>query len=156
MARAVGLEVYLALYGMLEDLLMKARLGGVGQPVTSPFPAARSHSPNVNGSTMGDSVASRSAYALPLITEVEGSNIVVGENVLQKPCSSKQANARLAEGPTGSEKPGSFSIKTPQQIEQKEKKKQSRKWKWSREGRLNPLLPGGNDKGGYVFGERML
>ena len=104
---------------------------------------------------MGDSVASRSAYSSPIITEVDGSQIVVGENVLQKPCSSKQANARLAEGHTGNAKLGSFSLKTPQQIELKEKKKQSRKWKWSREGCLNPLLPGDNDRGGYVVTEKM-
>ena len=29
-------------------------------------------------------------------------------------------------------------------------------WKWSREGRQNPLLPAGDDKGGYVFTEEML
>ena len=29
-------------------------------------------------------------------------------------------------------------------------------WKWSREGRQNPLLPTGDDKGGYVFTEEML
>ena len=29
-------------------------------------------------------------------------------------------------------------------------------WKWSREGRQNPLLPTGDDKGCYVFTEKML
>ena len=29
-------------------------------------------------------------------------------------------------------------------------------WKWSPEGRQNPLLPAGDDKGGYVFTEEML
>ena len=36
------------------------------------------------------------------------------------------------------------------------KKRQVKKWKWSREGRQNPLLPAGDDKGGYVFTEEML
>ena len=84
------------------------------------------------------------------------SNVVGGSEVLQEPCSSKQADARLAAN-VGSEKPGSDSLKTLQEIRRSEKKKrQSKMWKWSREGRENPLLPAGDDKGGYVFTEEML
>ena len=68
-ARAVGLEVSLASYSMLEDLLLKARGGSRVHPVSSRYPAGQSPFPSVAGSSMGDSVASRSAYSLPTITE---------------------------------------------------------------------------------------
>ena len=80
-----------------------------------------------------------------------------GGESLQEPCSSKQADARLAAEHDGGEKPGSGTLMTLQQIKRSEKKKrQSKMWKWSREGRQNPLLPTGDDKGGYVFTEEML
>ena len=41
-ARAVGLQVSLASYSMLEDLLLKARGGSRAHPVTSRYPAGRS------------------------------------------------------------------------------------------------------------------
>ena len=48
-------------------------------------------------------------------------------------------------------------MKTLHEIKCAEKKKrQSKKWKWSKEGRQNPLLPAGDDEGGYVFTEEML
>ena len=40
-ARAVGSEKLIAFYSMLEDLLMKARVGSAGQPVTSRYTAKR-------------------------------------------------------------------------------------------------------------------
>ena len=43
-----------------------------------------------------------------------------------------------------------------QQIKSSQRKKKSYSCKWSREGRLNPILPSGDDKGGYVFTEEML
>ena len=59
-ARAVGFEVSLASYSMLEDLLLKA-IGGRGvHPVTSRYTAGGSLFPSVAGSTMGNSVAPRS------------------------------------------------------------------------------------------------
>ena len=73
-ARAIGLELSIALYTM--DLLKKARVGNVSQPVTSRYPAGRSLLPSVSGSTMGDSVASPLVYSLPTITETESSNVV--------------------------------------------------------------------------------
>ena len=80
----------------------------------------------------------------------------VGE-LLQEPCSSKQADTRLAAEHVGGEKAGSDSLKTLQEIKHGEKKKkQSKIWKWSKEGRQNPLLPAGDDKRGYVFTEEML
>ena len=155
-ARAVGLEVSLASYGMLEDLLLKARGGGGFQSVGSRHSIGRSPFPSVAGSSWGDSIASRTNYSLPNITETDVSNVLGGGEVLQEPCTSKQADARLA-ATVGGEKPGSDSLKTFQEIKRsEEKKRQSKMWKWSREGRQNPLLPTGDDKGGYVFTEEML
>ena len=61
-ARAVGLEVSLAPYSMLEDLLLKTRGDSGAYPVTFRYPAARSPFPSVAASSMGESVASRSCY----------------------------------------------------------------------------------------------
>ena len=155
-ARAVGLEVSLASYGMLEDMLLKARVGGGVQPVGSSNSIGRSPFPSVAGSSWGDSIASKTNYSLPTVTETDVSNVVDGGELLQEPCSSKQADARLAAGHVGAEKPSSDSLKTLHEITRSEKKKQSKMWKWSREGRQNPLLPAGDDKGGYVFTEEML
>ena len=82
-ARAVGLEVFLASYGMLEDLLLKARVAGGDQIVGSRHSVGKS----------------------PFLSvAVEGS--------LQEPCSSKQADARLAAGHVSGEKPVNDSLKT--------------------------------------------
>ena len=59
-------------------------------------------------------------------------------------------------GIESSERPGTDSLKTLQKIKSSQKKKKSRSCKWSRECQLNPLLPCGDDKGGYVFTEEML
>ena len=76
---------------------------------------------------------------------------------MQEPCSLKQADARFTAERVSGEKPGSDSLKTLEEIKRGEKKKrQSKMWKWSREGRQNPLFPAGDDKGGYVFTEEML
>ena len=97
-ARALGLEVSLASYSMLGDLLLKARGGSGAYPVTSRYPTGTSPFPSVVGSSTGDSVASRPVYPLPTFNEIEGTNVVVSGNVLEKPCSSKQADARLTMG----------------------------------------------------------
>ena len=70
-ARAVRLEVSFASYSMLEDLLLKARGGSGAHPMTSRYSAEKSPLPSVSGSSMGDSVASWSAYSLPTITKTE-------------------------------------------------------------------------------------
>ena len=141
---------------MLEDLLLKAR-GSIGaHPVASRYSAGKSPFPSVAGSTMGDSVASRSAYSLAIFTETEGTDVIVGGDVVEEPFSSRQVGARLAMGIERSERPKTDSLKTLQQIKTSQKKmmmkkkKKSRSCKWSREGRLNPLLPG------YVFTGEML
>ena len=84
-ARAVGLEVSLASYSMLEDPLLKARGGSGASPVTSRYPAGRSLFPGVERLSMGDSVATRSAYSLPTITETEGTNGIMGGDVVEEP-----------------------------------------------------------------------
>jgi len=149
-ARAVGLEVSLASYGMLEDLLLKARIGGVDPPVGSRHSIGRSPFPSVAGSGWGESVASRTNYSLPTVTETGNSNVVAGGGPLQGPCSSRQADAPLAAEHVGGEYAGSDSLKTLQEIKrgEKKKKRQSRMWKWSGKVRQNPLLPAGDDKGG--------
>ena len=162
-ARAVELEVSLASYSMLEDLLLKARRGSGDHFGTARYPAGRSPFPSVAGSTMGDSVASRSVYSMPTITEDEGANVIARGDVhpspracMDEPCSSRQADERLATGIGSSERPETDSLKTLQQIKSSQKKKKLRSCKWSREGRLNPLLPCVDDKGGYVVTEEML
>ena len=154
-ARVVGLETTLASYSMLKDLLLTARGGTRAYTVTWRYPAGKSPFPSVAGSPMGDSVASRSVYSLPNIAQTDGTNVMVKGDVVDEPCSSRQADARLAMGMEGSEKPGTDSRKTLQQIKSSQKKK-SHSCKWSREVRLNPLLPSGDVKGGYVFTEEML
>ena len=156
-ARAVGLENSLASYGMLEDLLLKARVGGGFQPVGSRHSIGMYPFPSVAGSTWGDSIASRTNYSLPTVTETDVSNVAAGGELLQEPCSSKQADARLAADRVSGEKPSSDCLKTLQEIKRGEKKKrQSKMWKGSREGRQNPLLPAGDDKEAYVFTDEML
>ena len=84
-ARVVGLEVSLASYSMLEDLLLKASGGSGCCPVTSRFPAASSPFPSVAGSSLGDSVTSRSAHSLPTITETKGTDVSEGRDVVEEP-----------------------------------------------------------------------
>ena len=156
-ARVVGLEVSVASNGMLEDLLLKAGVGGGDRPVGSRHSIGRSPLPGVAGSSWGDSIAQRTNYSLTNVTETDVSNVVGGGESMQQPCSSKKVDARLAVGHVAGEKPGSDSLKTLQEMKHGEKKRrQSKIWKWSREGHQNPLLPAGDDKGGYVFTEKML
>ena len=147
-ARAVGLEVSLATFGMLEDVLLK--IGGkTGRNV-----GERGSGPSVSrsrpGSTVMDSVASRSFYSLPTITES------FDIDRLQQPCSSRQADAALGFSRTElNEFNDTDSLKTIGQIRSDVRKKREL-YKWSREGRPNPISPSGSDGGGYVFTEEML
>ena len=155
-ARAVGLEVSLASYGMLEDLLLKARVGGGDQHFGLRHSIGRSQFPSVGGSSWDDSVASRTNYLLLTATENDTSDVVAVEGSLQEPFSSKQADACLAARHAGGEKPGSDSLKTLKEIKRSEKKRKSKMRKWLRKGRHKPMLPAGDDEGGYVFTEEML
>ena len=83
---------------------------------------------------MGDSVASRSICSLPTITETEGTSVIVIGDVVEEPCCSRQSDARLAMETESTEKHGTDSLKTLQQIMSSQKKKKSQSCKWSREG----------------------
>ena len=123
-ARAVGLEVSLASYSILEDLLLKARGGSGAHPMTSLYLTGRSPFPSVAGSSMGESVASRSAYLCLPLQKLRG-DVIMGEGVADEPCSIRQADPRLAMGGESSERPGIHSLKTLQQNKSSQKKKKS-------------------------------
>ena len=147
-ARAVGLEVSLATFGMLEDVLLK--IGGKPGRNVGERGSGRSVSRSGSGSTVVDSVASRSFYSLPTITES------LDSDQLQQPCSSRQADAVLGFSRTEvNEFNDTDSLKTLGQIRSDVRKK-GELYKWSREGRPNPISPSGSDGGGYVFTEEML
>ena len=111
-ARAVSLEVSLASFGMLKDLLLKATLigrGGGGSKASS-----RSVFSNCARTSVGDSVASRSVYSLPTITESTGSGQVTMGS--QEPCSSRPADEALSSVPILHDKNGTDSLKTLKEI----------------------------------------
>ena len=89
----------------------------------SRYPSGKSPFPSVWGSSMGNCVASRSAYSLLTITETEGENVIVGGDGVEEPCSNRQADALLAMGVGGSERPGTHSLGTLEQIKSSKKKK---------------------------------
>ena len=152
-ARAVGLEVSLATFGMLEDVLLK--IGGKTGRNVGEKGSEQSASRSRSGSTVMESVASRFFYSLPTITESFDSDHLVGD-LSQQPCSSRQADAALGFSRTEvNEFNDTDSLKTNGQIRFAARKK-CELYKWSREGRPNPISPSGLDGGGYVFTEEML
>ena len=76
-ARAIGLEVCLATFGMLEDVLLKIGKN-TGRNVGEKG-SGRSVSLSRSGSTVMESVASRSFYSLPTITESFDSDRLAGD-----------------------------------------------------------------------------
>ena len=152
-ARAVGLEVSLATFGMLEDVLLK--IGGKSGRSVGEKGSGQSASIGMSGSTVMDSVASRSFYSLPTITESIDSDRLVGDST-QQPYSSRQADAALGFSRTEvTEFNDTDSLKTLGQIRSDARKK-CELYRWSTEGRPNPISPSGSDGGGYVFTEGML
>ena len=152
-ARAVGLEVFLATFGMLEDVLLK--IGGTTGRNVGGKGSGQSASLSRSGSTVMESVASRSFYSLPSITESFDTDRLVGD-LSQQPCSSRQADVALGFSRTEvTEFNDTDSLKTLGQIRSDARKK-CELYGWSREGRPNPILPCGSDGGGYVFTEEML
>ena len=143
-ARAVGLEVSLATFGMLEDVFLK--IGGkTGRNVVERG-SGQSVSHRRSGSTVMESVASRSFYSLPTITESFDSDRLVG-SLSQQPCSSRQADAVLGFWRTEvNEFNDTDSLKTLGQIHS-DARKMCELYKWSREGWPNPILPRGSDGG---------
>ena len=91
-ARAIGLEVSLANFGMLEDVLLK--IGGKAGRNVGDKSSGQPGSFSRAGSTIVESVASCSFCSLPTITESFGSDRSAGD-VTQQPCSSRQADAAL-------------------------------------------------------------
>ena len=152
-ARAIGLEVSLATFGMLEDVPLK-RGGKTGRNVGDKR-SGRSGSFSRAGSTVLESVASRSFYSVPTIPETFGSDPSAGD-FTQQPCSSRQADVALDFSPTEvTEIIDTDGLKTLGQIRSDAQKK-GNLYKWSRDGRPNPISPSGPDGGGYVFTEEML
>ena len=152
-ARAVDLEVSLATCGMLEVLLLK--IGGKSGRSVGEKGSGQFASLGRSGSTVMDSVASRSFYSLPTITKSSDSDRLVGI-LSQQPCSSRQADAALGFSRTEvNEFNDTDSLKTLGQIRSDARKK-GELYKWSREGWPNPISPSGSDGGGYVFTEEML
>ena len=106
-ARAVGLEVPLPSFGMLEDRLLKANLigrgGDGGKASSSSAFSSRA------GTNVGDSVASGSVFSLPNITEsTKCEQVAMGS---QEPCSSRQADETLSSVPVVDDKGGTYSLK---------------------------------------------
>ena len=152
-ARAIGLEVSLATFGMLEDVLLKIGRK-IGRNVCEKG-SGKSVSLSRLGSTVMESVASLSFYSLPTITESFDSDRLAGD-LSQQPCSSRQADAALDFSRTEvTEINDTDSLKTLGQIRSDVRKK-GELYRWSREGRPNPISPIGSDGGGYVFTEEML
>ena len=152
-ARAIGLEDSLASSGMLEDVLLKnGRKTGrnVGEKGSG-----KSVSLSRSGSTVMESVASRSFYSMPTITESFDSDHLAGD-LSQQPCCSRQADAALGFSRTEvTEINDTDRLKTLGQIRSDARKK-GELYRWSRERRPNPISPSGSDGGGYVFTEEML
>ena len=152
-ARVIEFEVSLATFGMLEDVLLK--IGGKTGRNVGEKGSGQSVSLSRSRSTVMESVASRSFYSLPTITESFDSDRVVGD-LSQQPCSSRQADAALDFSRTEVTKIiDTDNLKTLRQIHS-DARKQCDLYRWSREGRRNPISPSGSDGGGYVFTEEML
>ena len=152
-ARVIGLEVSLATFGMLEDVLLK--IGGQAGRNVGDKGIGQSASLSRAGSTVVETVASRSFYSLPTITESVDSDRLAGD-LTQQPCSSRQADAALDFSRTEvTEINDTDSLKTLAQIRSDSRKK-CNLYRWSREGRPNPISPSGSDGGGYVITEEML
>ena len=134
---------------MLEDVLLK--IGGKTGKNVGEKGSGQSASLSRSGSTVMESVASRSFFSLPTITESFDSDCS------QQPCcSSRQADAALGFSRTEvNEFNDTDSLRTLGQIRSDVRKK-GELYKWSQEGRPNPIAPSGSDGGGYVFTEEML
>ena len=103
--RVVGLEVSLASFGMLENLLANGNLisrdGGRGKAAAgSPFSSPA-------GTSVGESVVSRLVYSLQTITESAQSEQV--SISFKEHCSSRQVDEVLFWVPVGCEKTGTNS-----------------------------------------------
>ena len=144
-ARAVGLEVLLATFGLLEDVLFKVG-GKTGRSVDD---KGSGEGPSfIRGvSKVIESVESRSFYSLPTTTESFDSDPSAGD-LSQQRCSSRQAGAAFGFSQTQvTDINETDSLKTREQICSDARKK-SNLYKWSREVRRDPISPSESDDGG--------
>ena len=142
----------LASFGMLEDLVFNAnligRVGGGGKA------SNRSAFSSCAGTSVGDSLASRSVYSLPTITEsAESDQVTTGS---QEPFSSRQADEALSSMPIVHDESGTDSLKTLKERKTESVKKANNPFRWSRKSCPNPFPKCGEESGGYVFTEEML
>ena len=151
-ARAAGLEVSLASFGVLEDLLLKANL--IGRDGGGGKTSSRSALSSRAGTSVGDSVASRSVFSLPTVTESTKSEQVAMAS--QEPFSSRQADEALSITPVLYDKSGTDSLKTLKEIKTELIKKANNSFRWSQKVRPNALPKCGEESRGYVFTEEML
>ena len=109
------------------------------------------------GSTLVDSIASRSVYSLPTITESNGSNSST-DTFAGQTCFSRQAEEVLGFSETQvTDIAGSDSVKTLGQIRTDvRRRKIGSIYKWPKQGQPNALPPSGSDERGFVFMEEML
>ena len=156
-ARAVRLEVSLATFGMLEDLLLRISPKTRQPDKSDNEGSAQSHFPSKTGSTLAESVAFRSFYSLPFKTE-SVANIPVPDYRLQQPCCSHHAGDAFGFSQVQfAEIASSTSLKTSSQLRSIVGKRTSAiEFKWSRDCRLNSVPPCRPEHGVYISTEEML
>ena len=152
--RVVDLEVSLASFGILEELLLKAKLvrekSGDVEKVSGLLSC-----PDCAGSAVSDCLASRSVYSLPTISEpVESGQ--VADIRSQEPCSSLQADEVLSSAPTACSLNEIGNLKTLKEITADLKKTSSNPFRWSSECHPNPVPGAAGDSGGFLFTKSML
>ena len=81
------------------------------------------------GTSVGDSVASRSVYSLPTITEsAQSEEVAMGS---QEPCSSRQADEAFSSVPIVHDKSGTDSSKTLKEVKTELVKRANNLFPWS-------------------------
>ena len=152
-ARAIGLEVSLAVFGMLDDVLLK--IGGKAGRIFGDKSSGQSPWFSRGGSAVTESVASRSFYSLPTFTKSFGSD-PSADGLTQQPCSSRRTDAALGFSRTEvTEINDTDSLKNLRLIRSDAREKNNL-YKRSKEGRPIPISSSGSDDGGYLFPEQML
>ena len=154
LARAVGLEVSLASFGRLDNLLLKATIvrGKNGDVKTV---SGKSSFPGCAGTIVYESVALRSVYSLHSFSELTESR-QEAEVGLHELCSSRQAAEAFSSAPTACSWSGTDSMKTLKEKKTDLKKKSNNPYRWSREVRPDPILGCAGQSGGFAFTKEML
>ena len=149
-ARAVGLQVALASYGLLEELLVESEIGNRGS--VGPAVGGRSPYPSQCGSTLEESSASRSQYSHATIREG------IEESAEQFGCLATSNNlfagidVPVSQGTTGitqsSGRDGSLTLQQVRGKSQPQVKLHKKTYKLSRPGRPNPIPGSKTEKEG--------